>query len=172
MFAHPRAKPRLDLSGLGVAWCYNSISTYAQTPCSSCKFEKIGPRETSPYFTCGAFSFPPCFRRLKSRTDFDFASLTHLPFWILSRSFLKILQWKTRFLGWFPRSLKWCLLPHQRLLASLTFIPLWLICGALGRIVWDSLVPHDVVEAKTGSKKKLVMQLDRDVQVWNIFGFF
>jgi hypothetical protein len=30
-------------------------------------------------------------------------------------------------------------------------------------------VPHDVVEPKTGSKKKLVMQLDRDVQVRGIF---
>jgi hypothetical protein len=30
-------------------------------------------------------------------------------------------------------------------------------------------VPHDVVESKTGSKKKLVMQLDRDVQVCGIF---
>jgi hypothetical protein len=29
-------------------------------------------------------------------------------------------------------------------------------------------VPHDVVEPKTGSKKKLVMQLDRDVQVCGI----
>jgi hypothetical protein len=37
---------------------------------------------------------------------------------------------------------------------------------------WDSLVPHNVVEPKTGSKKKLVMQLDRDVQVWNIFVYF
>jgi hypothetical protein len=35
----------------------------------------------------------------------------------------------------------------------------------------DSLVPHDVVEPKTGSKKKLVMQLDRDVQVCGIFFF-
>jgi hypothetical protein len=34
------------------------------------------------------------------------------------------------------------------------------------------LVPHDVVEPKTGTKKKLVMQLDRDVQVWNIFCCF
>jgi hypothetical protein len=30
-------------------------------------------------------------------------------------------------------------------------------------------VPHDVVEPKTGSKKKLVMQLDRDVRVRVIF---
>jgi hypothetical protein len=30
-------------------------------------------------------------------------------------------------------------------------------------------VPHDIVEPKTGSKKKLVMQLDRDVQVCGIF---
>jgi hypothetical protein len=29
-------------------------------------------------------------------------------------------------------------------------------------------VPHDIVEPKTGSKKKLVMQLDRDVQVCGI----
>jgi hypothetical protein len=33
-------------------------------------------------------------------------------------------------------------------------------------------VPHDVVEPKTGSKKKLVMQLDRDVQVRGIYLFF
>jgi hypothetical protein len=33
-------------------------------------------------------------------------------------------------------------------------------------------VPHDVVELKTGSKKKLVMQLDRDVQVCGIFIYF
>jgi hypothetical protein len=33
-------------------------------------------------------------------------------------------------------------------------------------------VPHDVVEPKTGSKKKLVMQLDRDVQVCGIFFLF
>jgi hypothetical protein len=32
-------------------------------------------------------------------------------------------------------------------------------------------VPHDVVEPKTRSKKKLVMQLDRDVQVCGIFLF-
>jgi hypothetical protein len=32
-------------------------------------------------------------------------------------------------------------------------------------------VPHDVVEPKTGAKKKLVMQLDRDVQVCGIFLF-
>jgi hypothetical protein len=32
-------------------------------------------------------------------------------------------------------------------------------------------VPHDDVEPKTGSKKKLVMQLDRDVQVCGIFLF-
>jgi hypothetical protein len=32
-------------------------------------------------------------------------------------------------------------------------------------------VPHDIVEPKTGSKKKLVMQLDRDVQVCGIFLF-
>jgi hypothetical protein len=32
-------------------------------------------------------------------------------------------------------------------------------------------VPHNVVEPKTGSKKKLVMQLDRDVQVCGIFLF-
>jgi hypothetical protein len=30
-------------------------------------------------------------------------------------------------------------------------------------------VPHDIVEPKTGSKKKLVMQLDRDVQVCGTF---
>jgi hypothetical protein len=30
-------------------------------------------------------------------------------------------------------------------------------------------VPHNVVEPKTGSKKKLVMQLDRDLQVCGIF---
>jgi hypothetical protein len=30
-------------------------------------------------------------------------------------------------------------------------------------------MPHDVVEKKTRSKKKLVMQLDRDVQVRGIF---
>jgi hypothetical protein len=30
-------------------------------------------------------------------------------------------------------------------------------------------VPHDIIEPKTGSKKKLVMQLDRDVQVCGIF---
>jgi hypothetical protein len=34
-------------------------------------------------------------------------------------------------------------------------------------------VPHDIVEPKTGSKKKLVMPLDREVHVWNIlFVFF
>jgi hypothetical protein len=33
----------------------------------------------------------------------------------ISEFFLKILQRKTRFLGWFPRLLKWYLLPHQRL---------------------------------------------------------
>jgi hypothetical protein len=32
-------------------------------------------------------------------------------------------------------------------------------------------VPHDVVEPMTGAKKKLVMQLDRDVQVCGIFLF-
>jgi hypothetical protein len=32
-------------------------------------------------------------------------------------------------------------------------------------------VPHDVVEPKTRSKKKLVMQLDRDVQVCGIYFF-
>jgi hypothetical protein len=32
-------------------------------------------------------------------------------------------------------------------------------------------VPHDIVEPKTGSKKKLVMQLDRDVQVCGMFLF-
>jgi hypothetical protein len=32
-------------------------------------------------------------------------------------------------------------------------------------------MPHDVVEPKTGSKKKLVMQLYRDVQVCAIFLF-
>jgi hypothetical protein len=32
-------------------------------------------------------------------------------------------------------------------------------------------VPHDVVEPKIGSKKKLVMQLDRDVQVCGIYFF-
>jgi hypothetical protein len=48
--------------------------------------------------------------------------------------FLKILRRETRFLGWFPRSLKWCLLPHQRLYVSLNFLLLCLVCGALGRI--------------------------------------
>jgi hypothetical protein len=33
-------------------------------------------------------------------------------------------------------------------------------------------VPHDIVEPKTGSKKKQVMQLDQDVQVCKIFVFF
>jgi hypothetical protein len=32
-------------------------------------------------------------------------------------------------------------------------------------------VPHDVVEPKTGSKKRLFMQLDRDVQVCGIYLF-
>jgi hypothetical protein len=32
-------------------------------------------------------------------------------------------------------------------------------------------MPHDVVEPKTGSNKKLVMQLDRDIQVCGIFLF-
>jgi hypothetical protein len=32
-------------------------------------------------------------------------------------------------------------------------------------------VPQDVVEPKTGSKKKLVIQLDRDLQVCGIFLF-
>jgi hypothetical protein len=32
-------------------------------------------------------------------------------------------------------------------------------------------VPHDVVEPKTRSKKKLVMPLDRDVQVCGVFLF-
>jgi hypothetical protein len=35
----------------------------------------------------------------------------------------------------------------------------------------DSLVPHNVVEPKTRSKKKVVMQLDLDVQVFEIFLF-
>jgi hypothetical protein len=42
--------------------------------------KKVGTRETWPYFTHGAFSFPPCLQRLKSRTYFDFASLTLLIF--------------------------------------------------------------------------------------------
>jgi hypothetical protein len=33
-------------------------------------------------------------------------------------------------------------------------------------------VPHDVVKPKTESKKKLVMQLDRHVQVCGIFVCF
>jgi hypothetical protein len=33
-------------------------------------------------------------------------------------------------------------------------------------------VPSDVVEPKTGFKKKLVMQLDRDVQVFGLFFCF
>jgi hypothetical protein len=33
-------------------------------------------------------------------------------------------------------------------------------------------VPHNVVEPKTGSKKKRVMQLDQDVQVCGICLFF
>jgi hypothetical protein len=42
----------------------------------------------------------------------------------------------------------------------------------LGRMsMRDSLVPHNVVDPKTGSKKNLVMQLDRDVQVCGIFLF-
>jgi hypothetical protein len=32
-------------------------------------------------------------------------------------------------------------------------------------------VPHNIVEPKTGSKKKLVMQLNRDVHVCGIFLF-
>jgi hypothetical protein len=32
-------------------------------------------------------------------------------------------------------------------------------------------MPHDLVEPKTGYKKKLVMQHDRDVQVCGIFLF-
>jgi hypothetical protein len=44
-------------------------------------------REKLSLTTLGAFSFPPCLQRLKSRMDFDFASLTLLLFWILSRSF-------------------------------------------------------------------------------------
>jgi hypothetical protein len=32
-------------------------------------------------------------------------------------------------------------------------------------------VPHDIVERKTGYKKKLVMQLDRDVQECGIYLF-
>jgi hypothetical protein len=51
---------------------------------------------------------------------------------------------------------------------SLSFLLLWLVCGTFGRIR-DSLVPLDVVEPKTGSKKKEVMQLDRDVLVRGTF---
>jgi hypothetical protein len=32
-------------------------------------------------------------------------------------------------------------------------------------------VPHDIVEPKTESKKKIIMQLDQDVQVCGIFLF-
>jgi hypothetical protein len=44
-FAHPRTKSKLGLRRSGVAWCYHSASTCAQTPSSSCYFEKVGTRE-------------------------------------------------------------------------------------------------------------------------------
>jgi hypothetical protein len=44
------------------------------------------------------------------------------------------LQRETKFLGWFPRSLKWYFLPHQGLLNEPQLPTLWLVCGDLGRI--------------------------------------
>jgi hypothetical protein len=46
---------------------------------------------------------------------------------------------------------------------------LWLVCGSLGRVSMRLTCAHNNVEPKTGSKKKLVMQLDQDVQVCGIF---
>jgi hypothetical protein len=62
--------------------------------------------------TCGACNFSPWFGGWRVEW-FDFASLTLLFFWILSRDFSKFLQRETKFLGWFPRSLNWCLLPPK-----------------------------------------------------------
>jgi hypothetical protein len=56
MFARPRAKP-LGLNGSGVAWCYHSASTYAQTPCSSYKFEKVGTEEAYLTLPVGLLAF-------------------------------------------------------------------------------------------------------------------
>jgi hypothetical protein len=85
----------------------------------------------------------------------------------LSRSFKNFAQRETKFLRWFPRSLRWYLLSHQSFWKSLNFLLSGLYVEFL--VGWESLVPHDVVEPKIGSKKKLVMQLDRDVQVCGIF---
>jgi hypothetical protein len=84
--------------------------------------------------TCGACNFSPCLWRLNSRMVLTlYYSLLFFSSFYLG-VFEKNLQREAKFLGWFPRSLMWYLLPHQRLLNETQLPILWLVCGALGRI--------------------------------------
>jgi hypothetical protein len=133
-------------------------------------FEKVGMRETWPCFTCGACKFPSCLWRLKSRTVLTLRySLFSFP-----DTILEFWNFCTKRQSFSDSSLD-----HSSGICFLTK-GFWMTLNFLfyglyeelwvGK-VWDSLVPHDIVEPKTRSKKKLVMQLDRDVQVCGIYLF-
>jgi hypothetical protein len=98
----------------------------------------------------------------------------HLSFFFFSGSYLGVFEnfaKKDKVPRMVPSIAQVVFVTSPKALSEPQLPTLWLVCGALGRITCDSLVPHDVVEPKTGSKKKLVMQLDRDVQVCGIYLF-
>jgi hypothetical protein len=100
---------------------------------------------------------------------FDFASLTLLLFWILSRSFFENFAKKDKVPRMAPSIAQVVFVASPKALSE-PQLPTSIACvWSFGYDKRDSLVLHDVVEPKTGSKKKLVMQIDRDVQVCGIF---
>jgi hypothetical protein len=100
--------------GSDIASCYSPTSISAQFH-ALWLFWKYLYQRNFTLLTCGACNFSPCLWRLKSRTVLTlFYSLFSFSGFYLG-VFENFLQRETKFLGWFPRSLKWYLLPHQRL---------------------------------------------------------
>jgi hypothetical protein len=121
-------KGRLD-----IASCYSPASISAQFH-ALCLFWKCWYQRNFALLTHGACNFSPCLWRLKSRMVLNLHYSLFSFFGFYLGVFENFLQRETKFLGWFPRSLKWCLLLHQRLLNEPQIPTLWLVCGALDRI--------------------------------------
>ena len=123
----PKLKPlhvleqrlKLRLGGSGVA---SMLTTYRYLRITqySISFERPSIREFRTLISVGHKVFLHL-ERLKGRTTQLWYHPTHCLFWILSRCFR--LFTNTMFLGWYSRSLKWCMILSKGFsLASTSYI--------------------------------------------------
>jgi hypothetical protein len=168
MFARPRAKPRLGLGGSGVARCYHLQVPAHKLHALLANLKRLVLEKLSLTLPVGLLSFHLAFGGWKAE-------------WVLTLH-LSLLFFSGSYLGVFENFAKKDKVP--RMVSSITqvvfvtspkslseplLLLLWLVCGSLGRVSMRLTCAHNNVEPKTGSKKKLVMQLDQDVQVCGIF---